>query len=635
MRSVFCLGVLLLLSASSLRAQWQPDGIPVSAAAGEQMNPAAAGDSLGIYVAWDDYRSGFSDIHIQKLGSNGLVQWTTNGVAAVTAADHQLYPVVVPDGAGGAIVVWEDYRSTATSGDIYAQRISGAGQPLWGANGLLVCGAQGVQMRPALASDGQGGAFIVWEDYRGAKADIFAQHVTAAGVLSWATNGVRAATVSAARYAPTVASAAGGGMLVAWEENRVGTEFDIHAQYLNASGTAQWGGGGMAVCAVAGFQSQLSGVSDGNGGMLLVWQDFRNGGADVHAQKITTAGAAWTTGGVAVCVASGAQQRPSPAPDGQGGMIVGWTDFRTPGGDIYAQRVNASGVAQWTGNGIAVCTAGGTQNQIAITADGNGGAVLVWTDYRVANGDLYAQRVNATGSTLWQANGIAVCTNGATQQTPVLVPDRTGGAVIAWTDYRGSAGDIYAQRVNQYGTALPVELLSFTGERDGATTRLRWRTASETNLLGFEVQSGHEATSLSANGFVPARHPDGGDYAFDIAGTDATLFRLRAIDLDGTETIFPVLKIATFPSSLLAITSLSPLPARGVLTIGYNAPESHPVRLMVYDLSGKLRLLTAIDAPSGGSGIHVLPVSSLPSGMYMIELEAGGSLVRASIPVLQ
>lgn len=655
MNYVIPLCALLLATAIPIQAQWQTNGIPVGAATGEQLNPHAAGDNTGVYVAWDDYRSGSSDIYIQKLGMNGSMQWTTNGAAAVTAADHQLYPVVVPDGSGGAIVVWEDYRSTATYGDIYAQRISSAGLPQWGTNGLLVCGAQGVQMRPAIASDGQGGTYIAWEDYRGATANIYVQHLSSAGAVSWASNGVRAATVNGARYAPVIVSAAGGGALVAWEENRVGTEYDIHAQYMNASGALQWGNGGSTVCTVTGFQTQLAGASDGNGGMLLVWQDFRNGAPDIYAQKITTTGAAWTNGGVAVCVATGAQEYPRPATDGQGGMFVGWTDFRNTGGDVYAQRLNAAGAAQWTGNGIAVCAASGTQNQISITTDGSGGAVLAWTDYRVANGDLFAQRLNAVGATLWQANGIGVCTHGATQQTPAVVPDQTGGAVIAWTDYRGSTGDIYAQRVNQYGTALPVELLSFSGARDGASVRLRWRTASETNLLGFEVQSGHEVqssneairghegTTFAASGFVFARHPLGGDYTLDIAGTDARLFRLRAVDLDGTETIFPVLRIEALPSSVLAITSLSPLPAHDLVTIGYDIPGGTPVgiagglpvRLTVYDLSGALRMQNTIDAPAGGRGIHVLPLGGLPSGLYVIELDAGLSRVRSRLPVLR
>jgi len=45
--------------------------------------------------------------------------------------------------------------------------------------------------------------------------------------------------------------------------------------------------------------------------------------------------------------------------DGAGGAIVTWSDFR--GGDpkahIYAQRMNATGTPQWAADGVALCTA--------------------------------------------------------------------------------------------------------------------------------------------------------------------------------------------------------------------------------------------------------------------------------------
>jgi len=49
----------------------------------------------------------------------GIAQWTTDGVALCMAAGSQLAPTIVADGAGGAIVTWEDIRSLSTY-DIYA-----------------------------------------------------------------------------------------------------------------------------------------------------------------------------------------------------------------------------------------------------------------------------------------------------------------------------------------------------------------------------------------------------------------------------------------------------------------------------------------------------------------------------------
>ena len=46
-------------------------------------------------------------------------------VPLCTAAGDQLSPTIVSDGAGGAIVVWQDSRSGSANPDVYAQRVKG------------------------------------------------------------------------------------------------------------------------------------------------------------------------------------------------------------------------------------------------------------------------------------------------------------------------------------------------------------------------------------------------------------------------------------------------------------------------------------------------------------------------------
>ena len=67
--------------------------------------------------------------------------------------------------------------------------------------------------------------------------------------------------------------------------------------------------------------------------------------------------------GMPVCTADSAQIVPAITPDDNGGSIITWQDYRDGSWDIYAQRVNASGVAQWTMDGVTICTAGGDQQR--------------------------------------------------------------------------------------------------------------------------------------------------------------------------------------------------------------------------------------------------------------------------------
>src|SRR5204863_2915659 len=127
-----------------------------------------------------------SDIYAQRVNAVGVPEWTTDGVLVSSTNNHLVLvvqnPTIVSDGAGGAIITWFDFRTDAP--DIYAERLNAAGVAQWTENGVAVCTAADHQLLPEIASDGAGGAIITWHDYRTSHSvDIYAQNITAAGVL--------------------------------------------------------------------------------------------------------------------------------------------------------------------------------------------------------------------------------------------------------------------------------------------------------------------------------------------------------------------------------------------------------------------------------------------------------------------
>src|SRR5690349_432103 len=145
-------------------------------------------------------------------------------VALCTAAANQQYSTVISDGVGGAIVCWQDLRSS--NNDIYVQRVSAAGEPLWTADGVVLCNAANDQLLPTIASDGAGGAIVTWYDFRNGTADIYAQRVNAAGVPQWTGGGIALCTAPGDQQIPTVASDGAGGAIVTWYDFRSGSSND-------------------------------------------------------------------------------------------------------------------------------------------------------------------------------------------------------------------------------------------------------------------------------------------------------------------------------------------------------------------------------------------------------------------------
>jgi len=469
-RSIKRQGVMLLVVASVLWGCGGSSGsnndgnggsttnIPIATAAGSQGFPELIGNGAGgAIIVWQDLRSGAPDIYAQRVNSAWVPQWAANGVAVTTAVNAQYSHQLVTDGAGGAIIVWEDARSGTT--DIYAQRVDSVGVPKWTANGVAISTAAGSQSIPRLVADGAGGAIIVWQDNRSGTTGIYAQRVDSVGVPQWTADGLAITTVASLGGSPQLVADGAGGAIITWYEVRGGTSWDIYAQRVNGTGVLQWTAGGVPISSAADSQSFPQVVADGAGGAIIVWDDRRSGArSDIYAQRIDSAGIPqWTADGVAICTAAGDHQRhPQLIADGAGGVIIAWQDFRSgTTEDIYAQRVDSAGVPQWTANGVAVSTAQGDQFNAQLAVDGAGGAIIVWTDdRREVAGDIYAQRVDSTGAPQWTPNGIAISTAAGFQGNQQLIADGAGGAIVVWADGRGAIPDpfnIYAQGITYSG----------------------------------------------------------------------------------------------------------------------------------------------------------------------------------------
>jgi hypothetical protein len=464
---VFAVGAFVL-SSSTAFAGWSSDPAvnnAICTATGNQRTPQVISDGVGgAIIAWHDARSGGS-IYAQRVNATGAAQWAANGVAICTGSvPAPLYDEilrVVSDGSGGAIIAWEDYRSL--NSDIYAQRVDSSGAVQWAANGVAICSASGTQDDPELVSDGSGGAVSVWRDYRNGNYDIYAQRVNSAGAVQWTANGVAICTATDEQDHWPPASDGAGGAIIVWQDRRSGT-FKVYAQRINSAGAVQWTANGLAVCGASGGQYYPKVIGDGAGGAIMAWHDFRSGAGDIYAQRVSAAGALqWAANGTAICTAANDQLYAEIAGDGAGGAIVTWQEYSSS--DISAQRVNSSGAVQWAVNGVAICTATGNQTLFELAGDGSGGATVTWQDDRSGTLDIYAQRVDSAGTAQWPANGVAISTATDSQQRPKLLGDGAGGAIVTWQDNRsGLAYDIYASQVSSSGALVPVELSVFGAE---------------------------------------------------------------------------------------------------------------------------------------------------------------------------
>ncbi len=439
-------------------------------------NPPGIPDGLGgAFYVWVDTRRGNPDLFMQRIDGSGRPSWTSDGISVTSALGAEIHPVIVGDGAGGAIIAWEEgpNSSDIVGRDIRTQRVNASGQLLWGSTGVLISGAPNGQINPTMVSDGSGGAVIAWTDYRnGGVSDIYAQRVNTNGIPQWTTNGVPVTQAADQQFGQVMASDGKGGTILSWTDRRSGF-YTVYAQRLNSQGSPQWITNGIRIGS-QGTSHFVNIIEDGTGGAIFVWMDYRNvtgqviAQYDIYGQRVNALGQIlWIQDGVPILTgltAGGGRYNPDFQPggasmisDGNGGIILAWHDDRRGEWDIFAQRVGADGLNRWTDNGVPVVIATGTQMMPALIPDGNNGAIFAWFDQRVEKGDIYIQHLSSTGRILWGTDGIEVQGALGDQVYPHMVPLMNHRFALTWDDLRncqvlcsGTGIDIRGQIIERF-----------------------------------------------------------------------------------------------------------------------------------------------------------------------------------------
>ncbi len=520
----------LAAAVAPARAQWVTNGNPVCLSPRAQSDVRAVSDGAGgAIVAWADERVGSRDVYAQRVNAAGQPLWATDGLVLCSARGDQDPLDMVSDGAGGAIVLWHDYRCGSS---LYAQRVSSSGSVLWNAGGVPVTSSSTCWFDARCVPDGASGVLVAYSVYAPTSyGTSFIQRIDALGAVRWGTAGIQ---VSLGSQCSIVADGSGGAFV--GSSTGGGT---LLGQHVDSTGTPLWGTGSVVGPADGGS----SVVADGLGGAIYAFFS----GSYSYAQRLDPAGTpSWVTSGVVLSLASGGQYNPVAVPDGAHGAIVVWWN-----GDLWGQRVSPTGSTLWLANGSPVCAATGDQDAPSFAPDGNGGIFAAWQDSRSGGWDIYAQRVSSAGYRLWVPNGLPVCTAANDQTGPALVPDGHGGIIAAWRDGRVSAVSthVYAERVDSAGVApgnagvAPVAAQGFrllppapNPTHAGAVIAFTLSAPAQVSVDLYDIQGRHVRDLLPSRAFSAGRHDlawDGRDGRGNRVSAGLYFVRVRAAGEEG------------------------------------------------------------------------------------------------------
>lgn len=136
----------------------------------------------GCYISWYDKASGNYDVYLQRLSGSGVAQWPANGLL-VSAHPQETWVNdydLACDQDDHAIVVINDIRD-GSDRDIFAYRISPAGEFVWGADGLTLSANDGYEPDPRVTVTSDGNLVFAWQE----ENNLHLRKVTPAGADLW------------------------------------------------------------------------------------------------------------------------------------------------------------------------------------------------------------------------------------------------------------------------------------------------------------------------------------------------------------------------------------------------------------------------------------------------------------------
>lgn len=467
-----------------------------------QITPSVAMDHNGRFaVAWSDSNSSFSDatVYFQQFDAAG--SQAGGNIKPLTYSLDQSYPAVAA-GGGVTTLFWSQTRNTGYR--IMARRYDDSGTPL---DTVLFVGDTipiGHKKKPAVAAGGNGRVAAAWEDSRDQTAsdtfNIYFQLIDSSGSLLGANIRVNDDVTLQHQMNPSMAAAHDGTFFMVWQDRRSGN-YDIYAQRYDSTGNAL--GANFKVNDNSGTTLQImpSVACDSAGNAVVAWQDGRSSSYyDIYAQRYDASGAAVGANfKVNDDIGSAYQWNPAVAcAPTAGRFVICWTDYRNPDGDpeVMAQSYLSGSAA---GANFQVTDDDNFPYHHQTTARTNVAAnddrvAFAWTDNRRHKGyDIYSRLTDwsfnttvvqlptpvllAPADNSWLASDTAFCTWSAGSK-------KTKGSPVYYVLKAYSLPDTI-NPVLVDTTSLTADTLTV-----GAEARYAWRVEARDDALSLPGISG-------------------------------------------------------------------------------------------------------------------------------------------------
>ncbi|MCP3931185.1 MAG: T9SS type A sorting domain-containing protein [Bacteroidetes bacterium] len=267
----------------------------------------------------------------------------------------------------------------------------------------------------------------------------------------------------------------------------------------------------------------------------------------------------------------------------------------------------------------------GQDINIILSGSGEGGPTVTIDFENQDNGD--AGTVVLTPGALGTYTGTLTTNNSA-------VPTADGVLDMQLGDLVGVGYPTGSPTVTDFGTALPVELSSFTGRYSPkGMAVLNWTTESELNNDFFTVERSFDGrdfeaiekiagagTSLESQTYQFLDHT-----AVSLAKSNTVYYRLKQTDFDGAFSHSDLISVELDRKDVLEVNSF--VNESTGIDLYYSVPQNSKVVVSIFTTSGQ-QIKKETYNVEAGNNLYQADISNLPSGMYILSLQNGESILN-------
>ncbi|MFH0777716.1 MAG: hypothetical protein V2A71_03705, partial [Candidatus Eisenbacteria bacterium] len=436
-------------------------------------NPVVSCNGAEYVAVWEGDETGIFNIHGKKITKQG-----GTGVSCCVSMPNEWQSVPAAAlGAGDYLVVWEVYRGRDV--DVFSARVNLTGGAL-DKYPIPISASPGVRWQPDVASDGSD-YLVVWEDLGGGDSDVFGARVRADGTVV-ETDGFLIAGAQGDQVRPAVAFD-GTNYLVVWTDDRTGS-CDIYGARVAPDGNVL-DPDGFAIAAVP-FNQRKPDLAFGGTGCVVVWADDRGGTWDIYGARVSPEGTVLDPEGIPVSTGPSDQTSPAVAYDGTGYLTV-WEDSRAGKWDIVGARIARDGEVVDSA-GFLICGASRYQRSPAL-AFGGVNYVVAWTDESSYDGTRVCGTEVTTEGIVISPDGTQMSAPSYFRREPAVARGQGCSVLVAYVLMSTFARLVYG---NIWNGSTPVDIPLISASPGEGCIRLTWKTQTPASASSFLIQRSAE-----------------------------------------------------------------------------------------------------------------------------------------------